>query len=113
MSEVTRILNAIDTGDPQAAAELLPLVYDDLRKLTAGYMANEAAGHTLDATAPGAGGLPAGGEQPFANRRHFFAAAAEAMQRILVDAARRKQALKRGSSPTDRAGPRSPGGAGR
>jgi RNA polymerase sigma factor (TIGR02999 family) len=100
MSEVTRILSA---GDPHAAAELLPLVYDELRKLAAGHMANEAPGHTLDATAlvheaylrlvvsPGRDG-----DVQFANRRHFFAAAAEAMRRILVDHARRKQAIKRG-----------------
>jgi RNA polymerase sigma factor (TIGR02999 family) len=104
MSELTRILSAVDAGDPHAAEELLPLVYDELRKLAAGYMSNEAPGHTLDATAlvheaylrlvasPGRDS----GEVPFANRRHFFAAAAEAMRRILVDHARRKQALKRG-----------------
>jgi RNA polymerase sigma factor (TIGR02999 family) len=104
MSEVTRILSAIDAGDPHASAQLLPLVYDQLRKLAAGHMANEAPGHTLDATAlvheaylrlvalPG----HESGESQFANRRHFFAAAAEAMRRILVDHARRKQACKRG-----------------
>ncbi len=100
MSDVTRILAAIDAGDPHAAALLLPHVYDELRKLAAGHMANEAPGHTLDAT-----GLvheaylrlvgPVG-DRTFANRAHFFAAAAEAMRRILVDSARRKQALKRG-----------------
>src|SRR5438067_9628103 len=113
MSEVTRILSAIDAGDPHAAAQLLPLVYDELRKLAAGHMANEAPGHTLDATAlvheaylrlVGARRVSEGLAQPlayasgsepqFANRRHFFAAAAEAMRRILVDHARRKQALK-------------------
>jgi RNA polymerase sigma factor (TIGR02999 family) len=107
MSDVTRILNAIEAGDPHAAPQLLPLVYDELRKLAAGRMANEAPDHTLDATAlvheaylrlvasPG----PESGEVRFANRAHFFAAAAEAMRRILVDAARRKQALKRGAGP--------------
>jgi RNA polymerase sigma factor (TIGR02999 family) len=103
MSDVTRILSQIEQGDPQAAEQLLPLVYDELRKLAAGYMANEAPGHTLDAT-----GLvheaylrlvgPVG-DRNFANRQHFFAAAAEAMRRILVDSARRKQALKRGARP--------------
>jgi RNA polymerase sigma factor (TIGR02999 family) len=104
MSELTRILSAIDSGDPHAAGQLLPLVYDELRKLAAGYLANEAPGHTLDATglvheayirlvaSPGSESAVV----PFANTRHFFAAAAEAMRRILVDHARRKRALKRG-----------------
>jgi RNA polymerase sigma factor (TIGR02999 family) len=101
MSELTRILSAIDAGDPHAAGQLLPLVYDELRKLAAGYMANEAPGHTLDATAlvhEAYLRLVAndGRETGFANSRHFFAAAAEAMRRILVDHARRKRALKRG-----------------
>src|SRR3954463_11341352 len=98
MSDVTRILSIIDAGDLHAAAQLLPLVYDELRKLAAGHMANEAPGHTLDATAlvheaylrlvaSGGGGPPA-----FPTPRHFFAAAAEAMRRILVDSARRRQA---------------------
>jgi len=100
MNEVTRVLGAVEKGDPQAAAQLLPLVYDELRKLAAGHMANEAPGHTFDATAlvheaylrlVGSAGKPS-----FANRGHFFAAAADAMRRILVDAARRRQALKRG-----------------
>src|SRR5258708_10806004 len=106
MSDVTRIVFAIDAGDPQAAAQLLPLVYEELRKLAAGHMANEAPGHTLDATAlvheaylrlvarPGR----ESGEVPFANRAHFFAAAAEAMRRVLVDSARRKHAHKRGAA---------------
>lgn len=100
MNDVTRALEAIDAGDPQAARQLLPLVYDELRKLAAGHMANEAAGHTLDATALVHEAyvrlVGPVGEQSFANRRHFFAAAAEAMRRILVDAARRRQSLKRG-----------------
>jgi RNA polymerase sigma factor (TIGR02999 family) len=103
MNEVTRILSAIDAGDPKAAEQLLPLVYDELRKLAAGHMANEAPGHTLDATALVheaylrlVGPL---GDRNFADRRHFFAAAADAMRRILVDSARRKQALKRGVRP--------------
>ncbi|HEV3338706.1 MAG TPA: ECF-type sigma factor [Pirellulales bacterium] len=100
MSDLTHILSAIERGDPHAATQLLPLVYDELRKLAAGHMANEAAGHTLDATALVheaylrlVGPL---GERTFANRRSFFAAAAEAMRRILVDSARRKKAQKRG-----------------
>src|SRR5690349_9600548 len=100
MSDVTRILSAIDAGDPHAAAQLLPLVYDELRKLAAGHMVNEAPDHTLEATALVheaylrlVGPI---GDRQFANRHHFFAAAAEAMRRILVDSARRKQAFKRG-----------------
>jgi RNA polymerase sigma factor (TIGR02999 family) len=99
MPDVTRILSAIDAGDPHAAAQLLPLVYDELRKLAAGHMANEKAGHTLDATAlVHEAYLRLVGEQQFDNRRHFFAAAAESMRRILVDHARRKRASKRGGS---------------
>jgi RNA polymerase sigma factor (TIGR02999 family) len=100
MSEVTRILRAIEEGSPHAAAQLLPLVYQELRKLAAGHMANENPGHTLNATALVheaylrlVGPL---GDRSFANQGHFFAAAAEAMRRILVDSARRKQAKKRG-----------------
>ena len=103
MNEVTRILDAIDAGGPHAGAQLLPLVYDELRKLAAGHMANEAPGHTLDATALVHEAylrlVGPVGERQFANRQHFFAAAAEAMRRILVDSARRKQALKRGAGP--------------
>jgi RNA polymerase sigma factor (TIGR02999 family) len=100
MSDVTHILSQIESGDPSAAERLLPHVYDELRKLAAGHMANEDPGHTLDATALvheaylRLVGPP--GNQTFANRAHFFAAAAEAMRRILVDSARRRQALKRG-----------------
>jgi RNA polymerase sigma factor (TIGR02999 family) len=100
MNEVTRILDAIEAGDPQAAGKLLPLVYDELRKLAGGHMANEAPGHTLNATALVHEAylrlLGPLGERSFANRGHFFSAAAEAMRRILVDSARRKQAMKRG-----------------
>lgn len=100
MSPVTRILASLDAGDPQAADQLLPLVYDELRKLAAGHMANEATGHTLDATALVHEAylrlVGVSGEQSFANRRHFFAAAAQAMRRILVESARRRRALKRG-----------------
>ena len=102
MKEVTRTLDQIQQGDRHAADQFLPLVYDELRKLAAGHMANEAPGNTLDPTALVHEAYlrlvgPAG-DRTFANRRHFFAAAAEAMRRILVDSARRKQALKRGAS---------------
>src|SRR3954467_728552 len=97
MPEVTRILTAIDTGDPQAIDQLLPLVYDELRKLAAGHMANEAPGHTLDATAlVHEAYLRLVGDQKFENQGHFFAAAAEAMRRVLVENARSKGRLKRG-----------------
>src|SRR5262245_2899572 len=100
MNEVTRILSAVEQGDPQAAGQLLPLVYDELRRLAAGHIANEAPGHTFDATALVHEAwlrlVGPNGERSFANRAHFFSAAAEAMRRILVDSARRKQALKRG-----------------
>ena len=100
MSDVTRILQAIDAGDPQAARQLLPLVYDELRKLASGHVANEAPNQTLNATALVHEAyvrlVGPVGDRSFANRGHFFAAAAEAMRRILVDSARRKQALKRG-----------------
>jgi RNA polymerase sigma factor (TIGR02999 family) len=97
MSEVTRILSAIEQGDPQAAEQLLPLVYDELRKLAAQKLAQEKPGQTLDATAlVHEAYLRLVGDQMFENRGHFFAAAAEAMRRILVDNARRKRSLKRG-----------------
>jgi len=104
MHDVTRILTAIDGGDPHAAAELLPLVYDELRKLAAHRLASEKPGQTLQATAlvhdaylklVGAG---EGREDAvrWGGRGHFFAAAAEAMRRILVDNARRKRRAKHG-----------------
>ena len=97
MNDLSQILNAVGQADPQAAAQLLPLVYDELRRLAAGQMAREKPGHTLDATAlVHEASLRLVGEQRFENRRHFFAAAAEAMRRILVENARRKQSLKRG-----------------
>lgn len=99
MSDVTRILTAIEQGDPQAADKLLPLVYEELRKLAAHRMANEAAGQTLQPTAlVHEVWLRLVGKQnpKFANRAHFFAAAAEAMRRILIDNARRKRALRHG-----------------
>src|SRR5437763_3588065 len=101
MTDVTRILSAIEQGDPHAAAQLLPLVYDELRKLAAQKIAQEKPGQTLQATAlvheayvrlvgadPG---------QPWHSRGHFFAAAAEAMRRILVENARRKGRVKHGA----------------
>lgn len=97
MPDVTRLLSAVSAGDRQAAAELLPLVYDELRKLAAARMAAEAPGHTLDATAlTHEAYLRLVGEQRFDGRAHFFGAAAEAMRRILVDHARARRAQKRG-----------------
>ena len=99
MSDVTRILDRVRQGDPGAADELLPLVYEELRKLAAAKMAREAPGQTLQATAlVHEAWLRLGGEdQPaWQNRAHFLAAAAEAMRRILVESARRKLRLKRG-----------------
>ena len=101
MSDITLILSQIESGDPSAGEQLLPLVYDELRKLAAARLAQEKPGQTLQATAlvhevyvrlveDGQKG------QRWNGRRHFFAAAAEAMRRILVDNARRKLALKRG-----------------
>jgi RNA polymerase sigma factor (TIGR02999 family) len=99
VSEVTQILHAIERGE-QSAERLLPLVYEELRKLAAAKMANESAGHTLQPTAlvHEAWLRLAGNDAslPFANRAHFFAAAAEAMRRILIDRARRKSSHKRG-----------------
>lgn len=101
MSDVTQILHAIEHGDAKAAGELLPLVYDELRRLAAYRMANEAPGHTLQPTAlVHEAWLHLGGDrQPtWQNRAHFFGAAAEAMRRILVDRARTKRARKRGGN---------------
>ena len=100
MNDVTRILNSLEHGDPTAADELLPLVYDELRKLAAGRMTNESANQTLQPTAlvHEAWLRLVGEENPsFANRAHFFAAAAEAIRRILIDKARRKRALRHGA----------------
>jgi RNA polymerase sigma factor (TIGR02999 family) len=104
MSDVTQILSAIERGEPQATERLLPLFYDELRKLAAAMLAREKPGQTLQATAlvheaylrlvDGRKGHDWNG------RGHFFAAAAEAMRRILVDSARRKNAEKRGGNPT-------------
>lgn len=100
MNDVTRILEAIRQGDSTAEAELLPVVYEELRRLAAHRMAQESGGHTLQARALVHEvwlRLADGPSQGWANRAHFFAAAAEAMRRILVDHARRKNSLKRGA----------------
>jgi RNA polymerase sigma factor (TIGR02999 family) len=100
MNDVTRILSAIEQGDAQAADRLLPLVYDELRKLAARKITHEEPGHTLQATAlvHEAYIRLVGRKEPlsYKDRGHFFAAAAAAMHHILVDSARRKQAIKRG-----------------
>ena len=105
MTDVTRILSAIEQGDPHAAEQLLPLVYDELRKLAAQKLAHESSGQTLQPTAlvHEAYLRLVASDQPAAqasaawdSRRHFFAAAAEAMRRILLDRARDKRRLKRG-----------------
>ena len=99
MSDVTRILEAIEHGDPKAADKLLPLVYGELRKLAASKMVNEAPNQTLQPTAlvHEAWLRLVGNKNPeFANRAHFFSAAAEAMRRILIDKARHKRALRHG-----------------
>ena len=101
MSEVTRILSAIEQGDPHATEQLLPLVYDELRKLAAQRLAHEKPGQTLQATALVHEAylrlLGTDGEQPWNSRGHFFAAAAEAMRRILVERARRKGRIRHGA----------------
>jgi RNA polymerase sigma factor (TIGR02999 family) len=99
MTDVTRILNAIEQGDPQATEKLLPLVYEELRILAAQKMAQERPGQTLQATAlvhEAYLRLVEGADQSWNSRGHFFKAAAEAMRRILVENARRKKTLKRG-----------------
>ena len=103
MTELTHILSAIEQGDPHAAEQLLPLVYDELRKLAAQKLAQEKPGQTLDATALVheaylrlIGDKPdAQAREQWANRHHFFAAAAQAMRRILIESARRKQLAPR------------------
>jgi RNA polymerase sigma factor (TIGR02999 family) len=100
MSELTQLLEAAQAGDRKAAAQLLPLVYDELRKLAAVRMASEAPDHTLNPTAlVHEAYLRLVGDQHFDGRGHFFAAAAEAMRRILVDHARAKNRKKRGNRP--------------
>jgi RNA polymerase sigma factor (TIGR02999 family) len=107
MSEVSRILSAIEQGDPRAAEDLLPLVYDELRKLAAHKLAHEKSGQTLQATAlvheaylrlVRGHDMLAGREKRWEGRGHFFAAAAEAMRRILIDRAREKRSAKRGGA---------------
>jgi RNA polymerase sigma factor (TIGR02999 family) len=106
MSDVTRLLDDAAAGDPRAAANLLPLVYDELRQLAAARLAAERPGQTLQATAlvHEAYLRLVGGDQPrdWNGRGHFFAAAAEAMRRILVEQARRKDSLKRGGGREQR-----------
>jgi RNA polymerase sigma factor (TIGR02999 family) len=100
MSDVTRLIDAAAAGDPRAAADLLPLVYDELRRLAVARMAGEKAGQTLQATALVHEAylrlVGDGNGRDWNGRAHFFGAAAEAMRRILVDRARRKQAVKHG-----------------
>jgi RNA polymerase sigma factor (TIGR02999 family) len=100
VNEVTRILSAVEQGDPHAAEQLLPIVYDELRKLAAANLAREKPGQTLQPTALVHEAyvrlVDQDKEQPWDNRGHFFAAAAEAMRRILVENARRKKSIKRG-----------------
>src|SRR5436305_13999627 len=116
MSDVSRVLSAVEKGDASAVEQLLPLVYDELRKLAAAQMAQEKPGQTLDATAlvheawirlvPDAQRQAA-----FENRRHFFAAVAEAMRRVLVEAARRKARVKHGGGRRRVERPGAPGAA--
>ena len=103
MADVTQVLYAMEQGNPQAAKQLLPLVYEELRRLAAGKLAGEAPGHTLQPTALVHEAylrlVPAKPQAAnFVNRAHFFAAAAEAMRRILIENARRKKRLKRGGN---------------
>ena len=99
MNDVTRLLRAASHGDSDAARKLMPLIYEELRKLAAHRMSRQPAGHTLQATALVHDAylrLLGNGEQSWNDRRHFFAAAAEAMRHILIDHARRKGAMRRG-----------------
>ena len=113
MSDLTRLLGAAAAGDPRAAADLLPLVYAELRELAAARLAGEQPGHTLQPTAlVHEAYLRLVGGQAFDGRGHFFAAAAEAMRRILVEKARRRRRLRHGGhlrrqplDPDDRAAP--------
>jgi RNA polymerase sigma factor (TIGR02999 family) len=104
MSDVTQILSAIERGDPHAASQLLPLVYKELRRLAGRKLALEKPGQTLEPTALVHEAylrlVGAAEEQHWDSRRHFFAAAAEAMRRILVESARRKRSLKAGGNRT-------------
>lgn len=102
MSEVTRILQAVESGDPRASAELLPIVYEELRRLAAAQMAHERPDHTLDATALVHEAyvrlVVPGEDKPWQSRAHFYRAAAEAMKRILIENARRRRQVKRGAA---------------
>lgn len=105
VSDVTRILKAAQQGDPKAAEELLPLVYEELRRLAAARMASEAPGQTLQPTALVHEAwlrLTGNQNQRWDGRAHFFAAAAAAMRRILIERARRKRALRHGGGSTAR-----------
>jgi RNA polymerase sigma factor (TIGR02999 family) len=100
MSEITLVLESVSQGNTQASEELLPLVYEELRRLAAARMAQEAAGHTLQPTALVHEAwlrLVGNNKQAWQNRAHFFGAASEAMRRILIERARRKSRVKRGS----------------
>ena len=102
MSDITLLLESVGRGEQAASAELLPLVYDELRHLAASRMSREAAGHTLQPTAlvhEAWMRLVKPGDRRWNNRAHFFRAAAQAMRRILVDRARLKSSIKRGSNP--------------
>jgi RNA polymerase sigma factor (TIGR02999 family) len=110
MNEVTRFLNAVEQGDPNAAAQLLPLVYDELRRLAAAKMARERPDHTLDPTAlVHEAYLRLVGDRDYADRRHFFRVAAEAMRQILIDRARQHNRARHGGDrqrvPLSEAGP--------
>ena len=97
MADITHLLNALAAEDPHAAAQLLPLVYDELRQLAAAQLAGEQPGQTLEATAlVHEAYVRLVGDQQFANRRHFFRVAAKAMRRILIDRARRKRRIRHG-----------------
>jgi len=100
MSDLTRILTAAQQGDPTAAEELLPVIYDELRRLAAAKMAHEAPGQTLQPTAlvHEAWLRLVGEDHSWENRRHFFSAAAEAMRRILIERARQRQRVKHGGN---------------
>jgi RNA polymerase sigma factor (TIGR02999 family) len=99
MTDVTRILSQIESGDPSAAEQLLPIVYDELRRLAAAKLAREKPGQTLNATAlVHEAYLRLVGDYSFADRRHFFRVAAEAMRQILIDRARRKQRVRHGGN---------------
>ncbi len=112
MTDVTRILSAIGQGGPESAEQLLPLVYDELRRLAVQRLAQEAPGHTLQATALVHEAylrlVDVETAQHWDSRRHFFAAAAEAMRRILVESARRKASREAGR-PAASSRPRRPG----